>query len=82
MEFVNRQLKIARVSLAYFKVGSLLSLCEYSNDWVGFSWSVILFVRERLKAKSAFSQGPESDSEKLKVCQRKVEGKVCFFKDS
>ena len=44
LEFENRQLKKARMSLAYFEIGLLLSLCVYFNDGAGFFFFVSLTV--------------------------------------
>ena len=45
LKFENRQLNIAWMSWAYFKVGPLLSLCEYLND------RPIFFYLRRVKSK-------------------------------
>ena len=36
LEFANQLLEIACMPLVYFKIGPLLPLCEYWNNWVGF----------------------------------------------
>ena len=65
-------LQIARMSLAFFKNGSLVSLCGYSTTGQLSSQSVCQrrvreSVIEKLKTKSAFLQTPLVHQERWKI---------------
>ena len=88
LEYGNRLLKIARMTLAYFKVGPLQSLCEYLNDWVFFPQSLSLSVWEGLNARHVFYslhsqlEKPVCLSADQSTSFDGLEIKSCFFTDS
>ena len=76
-EFANRLLKIARTSLAYFKIGPLLSFCKYLSDWSGFFISLI-FSLSKVKSRVWFF----TSHIVILFVREEFESKVSFYTDS